>query len=210
MGALARAALAGTVLAALAGCPKRGAPPVDPLLPEQVDTVPARPPLEELRAGADNLDPGPRARALALLVEHEGPDPWARRALLDPSEWVRRAGIEALGARTDDLSRELLEGVVTDDESDPYLRALAALEAPGPDTAAAIGRALDEADEPWQIAPLAFAASRLGDEAAGDKLERALQTGELPLDLQFVEALGRSGDPAVAAALVQAQERVEE
>lgn len=194
----------------LAGCPKGRSGAVDPTLPEQVVTVAADTPLVQLEAGAGSLDPGPRARALALLVANSGPEPWARRALLDPSGWVRRATIEELGRRSDPESRALLEGVAADRDADPYLRGLAAMRAPGPTSAKSMEEALTTEREAWRIAPLALAAVRLGDGAAQPALLSALSTGELPLDLEFMVEVGRSGDPAVAGALETAQGRAEE
>jgi HEAT repeat protein len=203
--------LTGTLVVALAGCPKAGTTgPVDPTLPEQAEEVEPKEPLPQLKAGADSLDPSPRARALALLVEHVGPDPWGRRALLDPTSWVRRAGIEALAARGDPESRAMLEAVAADAQADPYLRGLAAMRVRGPVATRAIVSALAEEREPWRVAPLALAAVQLGDGTALPVLQAALEAGELPLDLAFLEEVGRSGSGEVAAALALAQDRVED
>ncbi|MEQ1502665.1 MAG: hypothetical protein ABMB14_10560 [Myxococcota bacterium] len=198
----------------LAGCPKGRSAVGDPVLPEQVDPVVAQAPLAVLAAGADSLDPGPRGRALALLIEAAGADPWGRRAVVDPSDWVLRQGIDALGRRADPASRALLEQLAADPEGDPYARGLAAIRAPGPASSEAVTRALATEHEAWRIVPLALAAVRLGDAQATAALESSIATGEIPLDVAFVAELGRVTDPAVTAGLVRAleaaQDRVED
>ena len=93
---------------------------------------------------------------------------------------MRRAGIEALGARADPESRALLEDFVADPDGDPYLRGLAAMRAPGPPAAAAIGEALASARQPWRVVPLAFAAVHLGDQGAHDSLRSASPRASFP------------------------------
>lgn len=198
------------LLAGVAGCPKGTPESVVDQLPEQVDAVGSTDPLAALSAGADSMDPGPRGRALALLITNVGPEPWGPRALLDPSDWVRRGAIEALGRRGDPVSRTLLEGVAADTRADPYLRGLAAMRAPGPASAGAITVALAAEHEAWRVAPLALAAVQLGDEAARAPLVASVASGELPLDLEFLLELGRSGEATLVGALEQAQERVED
>lgn len=195
----------------MAGCPKAHKLEVDASLPEERPPVTAQEPLALLRSGADSLEPGPRARALALLVENaDDPAHWGERAMVDPSDWVRRSAVDALALRADEPSRALLERVAGDPENDPYLRAMAALRAPGPSTSRAMTEALAGERESWRVAPLALAAVELGDAGAHDALVRALSTGELALDLGFLREIGKSGDGTLVPALTEAQERVEE
>ncbi|MEQ1566374.1 MAG: hypothetical protein ABMA64_12105 [Myxococcota bacterium] len=193
------------------GCPKSSTFEIDPALPETGDSVQRLEPLSLLEQSAGSLDPAPRARALALLVENgDDPDHWGQRALLDPSDWVRRAGIEALGRRGDAPSRALLERAAADSEGDPYLRAMAAMAAPGPTASAAMADALTRERQSWRVAPLALAAVRLGDGSARPALEQALAQGELPLDLPFLREVGRSEERSLVTALARAQGRVED
>jgi HEAT repeat protein len=196
-------------LVALLGCPKGGST-VETALPEPVSAREASDPVAVLTASATSEDPSPRARALALLLEREGPARWGTQALADESDWVRRAAIEALARRSDPDSRALLEALVANPQVDPYLRGLAALRAPGPASAEAIRAALEQEREAWRVAPLALAAVRLGDEGARPRLVRALETGELPLEIEFLHEIGQTGDPSLVPALVRAQELVEE
>jgi len=182
------------------------APPdgFDAQLPEHVEAVTGRSPLEVLEEGAAALDPTARARALAHLIAHDAA--YAPRALGDPSSWVQRAAVAAVGARGDSAA-ELL-ALVGRTSADPFVRALAALEA---GSAAAEPSRLAQADaaEPWQVAPLALAALVLGDETARDALSAALQTGELALEVDLFFEIGRTDDAALLPALEQAQRRVE-
>jgi HEAT repeat protein len=200
----------GLMLVALLGCPKSGSTLEGALPDEASETSSATDPLTVLTESATSEDPSPRARALALLLEQEGPGRWGQQALADESDWVRRAAIEALARRSDPDSRALLEGLVADPQVDPYLRGLAALRAPGPASAEAIRAALEQEREAWRVAPLALAAVRLGDEAARARLVRALESGELPLEIEFMHEIGQTGDASLVPALVHAQERVEE
>lgn len=199
-----------TLAVLLLACPRAPAERAVDDLPEQATAAVAVDPTAVLEASAATDDPGARARALALLVAAVGAEPWGERGLRDESDWVVRAVVDALGARSDARARALLEGLATDGGADPYVRGLAALRAPGTASATAMSAAWPAEAEAWRVAPLALAAVRLGDEAARPALEGALATGELPLDLEFLEELGRSGDAGVARALGVAQDRVEE
>src|SRR5690606_29906884 len=115
----------------LAGCARHAPSVADPTLPEDEPELPADvQPLDVLTDAADDLDPTPRARALRLLVEHAeapGGGDWASRALLDPSPWVQRAGVEGLVARLPEPeSAQRLERYVAREGADPYVRGLAA------------------------------------------------------------------------------------
>ena len=68
------------VLLALAGCAKKPPSTVDPSLPERRDTVEAGGPAEILQAAVDDEEPGPRGRALEILLAEAPPDALARLA----------------------------------------------------------------------------------------------------------------------------------
>jgi hypothetical protein len=155
-----------------------------------------------------NTDPGTRARALALLVEHAGSG-WGAVALADPSAWVQRQGVEALAVREDPESRALLLSCAAERNTDPYVRGAAAVHAGGEDAAELMRDALRTESEGWRIAPLALALLRLGDTTARDPLARALATGELALEVDFVLEVGASRDPLLLPALQLAEERAE-
>ncbi len=186
----------------LVACPKGRQATFDPNLPEHVDIVTAADPLEVLRSGADSADPTPRARALALLAA-SGPD-WDDEGLSDASPWVQRAVIEAVADRGDGAGRSALEALATREDLDPIVRGLAAVRG----EASAPG--WQDAHEPWVVAPLALAAMAHGDDGAREALADALATGELPLEVELVLEVGRSGDPALLPALQRAQDRVED
>lgn len=201
----------------LAACARHAPSIVDPTLPEETPELPAElSPLDVLVAAADDLDPTPRARALRQLVEHtDAPagGSWSQRALLDPSPWVQRAGVEGLRARlSEPESVTRLEAYVERDAADPYVRGLAA-RALGPDSRVAreaMERARRAARRPWGRAPLAFAAAVLGDAEALEPLARDLASGELALETDFLLAIGESGLTGLLPALREAGDAVEE
>lgn len=169
-----------------------------------------------LAAAAGDLDPTPRARALRLLVEHTDEPAggaWSHRALLDPSPWVQRAGVEGLVARLPEAeSRARLESYVAREGADPYVRGLAARSlGPGSQAARdAMSSGWRAARRAWVRAPLALAAAVLGDAEAVEPLARALASGELGLEPDFLPAVGASGLTALIPALVEATEAVED
>ncbi|MFN7146651.1 MAG: hypothetical protein ACK4YP_22950, partial [Myxococcota bacterium] len=158
-----------------------------------------------LEAGAADLDVGVRRRALGTLVAAD-PAPaggaWALRARFDPSEYVRRAAVDALADRLDEAeTRALLRALVDDENGDPWSRGAAALvladgivdgRVPAGEhaedrariTAAAAGARGSRA------AALLLAATRTGDAAARTRLEELLSGGDLPLELWFLRAVG--------------------
>jgi len=161
-----------------------------------------------LEAEVRGTEPGTRARAVALLIEHVGTG-WGSVALTDPSEWVQRQGVEALAARDDEASRALLLACAAERQTDPYVRGAAAYHAGGDEAARIMREALRAESAVWRIAPLALALLRLGDESARDPLAKALAAGELALEVEFVLDVGASGDPLLVPALQAAEQRVE-
>lgn len=178
-----------------------------------VDTARAQAALEE--AAAD-LDVGLRGPALGQLVR-SSPEPaggaWGQRAAFDPSPWVQREGVEALAARLPEAeSAELLLALASRPEVEPYTRGLAALElADQGDRRAspAMVRCMEERTG-WRALPCALAAARFQEPAGEARLREALSEEELPLDLDFVAALGGSGLMFVGPELLAAHTWVEE
>lgn len=198
-------------LLALLGCPKPS-DALDPALSDtpELPTAGSDDPLGVLEHLAGSEDPSSRARALSLLLTEGDAAKWGPIAMRDESDWVRRAAIEALAARNTPEGRALLEALAADPAADPYLRGLAAMRAPGEASATAIRSALAAEREAWRVAPLALAAVRLGDTEARETLDRALRSGQLPLEIEFFQEIGRTGDTALLPALTAAQATAEE
>ncbi|MBN1334485.1 MAG: HEAT repeat domain-containing protein [Deltaproteobacteria bacterium] len=174
-------------------------------------------PLGVLGAGAEDLDVEIRSKALACLVRR-APEPgggtWTARALWDPSPYVRRAAIRALARRLEETeARDALASVVGRADVDPYTRGLAGTvlaDAGDKRVAGVLSEAWRTASAPWQAAPLALAAARMGDPQAPAAVARALEGGEFPLEVSFFLSIGRSGLSGLAPALVEAAASVEE
>ena len=196
------------LLLALVACHKPPATLADAALTDAVVPVEAKPATEVLTAAAESLDPTPRARALYWLIRTDDVATWGPRAAYDPSPWVQRVAVDALTERGAAGEEQLL-GLATRAGVDPSVRAAAALELPQ-GSAPALHGAWREAPSPWDRAPLALAAHHHGDADALDALARAVATGELHLDLRFVEALAPYGGSGLQESLRTAQRRVEE
>jgi HEAT repeat protein len=170
-----------------------------------------------LAEGAEALDVGVRLQALGQLVRHSeqpGGGQWSPRALMDPSPYVQRRGVEALRQRLPEPeSSEQLVQVVGRPGVEPYTRGLAgrALATQG-DTRAlpALQDALAASEQDWERAPLALAAAMMGDEQALLPLRVALERGDFPLEVEFFLACGTSGLDGLAEALAQGSARLEE
>ena len=170
-----------------------------------------------LEDAAADLDPGVRARALAVLVQtsaEAGGGTWARRGTYDPSPWVQRAVLQALAARAHDpLAAEHLHETVGRSGLSPYVRCGAALRLRDRPTDGLKATVLDiESSQTagWQAAPCTLAAATLGDPDAAGRLDAILREGDLPLDIGFIDDIGRSGLTSLAPALVEAADLVEE
>ncbi len=170
-----------------------------------------------LAQGSEALDVSVRQQALGQLVRHSA-DPaggsWAARALYDPSIYVQRRAIEALGGRLEEpAAADLLLEVVGRDGVEPYTRGLAGrlLAAHGDHRALPpLQTALAAAEEDWQRAPLALAAAMLGDADALSQLQQSLRRGEFPLEVDFFLALGTCGLGGLAEPLAAGARRLEE
>jgi HEAT repeat protein len=171
-----------------------------------------------LEEGAADLDVSVRRRAIATLVAVD-PAPaggaWGPRGRLDPSEYVRRATVEALATRiTEPASRDLLAAILQDTSADPWTRGAAALALLGnpagvsPEHRAAVAAAAGGV-RGTRAAALLLAAAAGGDTTARDRLVRMLEGGGLPLELWFLRALGASGEAAFATGLRAGFDRVE-
>lgn len=199
------------------GCSAKRANPIDAQLPEQVDLAPAAEPRAILEAAASDLDPTPRAIALRWLIQLD-PAPaggtWAPRGLYDPSAWVQRAAVEGLTTRIrEPETRALLAEYALLGQADPYTRceaglALAAVGAS--DVKAGLAAAWRSEREPWVVAPLALAAAAFDDPGALEAAGKALATGEIGLEPEFLRAVGRSGHAELQPSLQAAADAVED
>ncbi len=190
----------------LLGCPHTGAPAV---FETRVVDAEVRGVLE---AAASSLDPLERREALPVLIRLEAAPAggtWGARGRYDPSYFVRRAVIPALGHRAEAEADTLLEGLARETSLEPYTRGLAALELSFRD--AARWRApLAELAAATAADPelLLLAAAHAGDAAALARLGERLATGELPMDLSLPRALIRCRLP-LQSSLAAAVEAVE-
>jgi HEAT repeat protein len=153
-----------------------------------------------LQEGAESLEVPARRRALDLLIALSNPEEsraWSARGLWDPSPHVQRTTTAALQARLPEPdSLAALQGFIRRDGVDSYTRC-----------AAASGLArIGDAYEPWQQAPCALAVAQMASgaqaAAARAQLSEILATGELPLELGFVDDLGQSALPGLGGELV--------
>lgn len=187
----------------------------DTTLPERQIQIEAREPLATLMAAAENEEPDPRARAIALLLRSSPAGelrPLAERALWDPEPWVQRCAIESLGLRLPDTA-DLLESFLQrqDGLADPQAKAVAAalLLEQGRDLGELLRSGWRAERRPWRAAPLQLAAARVGDADAMEALAATLAEGELGLDPDFLLDIGRSGLAELIPALAQASEVAE-
>jgi len=208
------AALAALLLA-LPGCAHLGGKPVPgpEAGPTGLDPL-ARTALER---GASSLDVSTRMRSLDLLLrcvptaELQG---LALRAFYDPSAWVRRRAVEALGARRPEPeTTALLETALARPELGSATRARAGellLERGQPDLSAQLSAAWRALPRGWESVPLALVALRAGDAEAEAVVAAALREGLFPQEAGFFVTVGESGHAGLAGALREARPLVEE
>lgn len=204
------------LLAALWGCARSGPGPESAgasRVSVAVETAGARAVVEE---AAGDLDVGIRGPALGQLVR-SSPEPaggaWGQRAAFDPSPWVQREGVEALAHRLPEpASADLLLTLAEREDVEPYTRGLAALVLAdqGDRRAAPAMVGCMEAGQGWRAVPCALAAARYQEPEGEARLRAALAEEELPLDLDFVAALGASGLDFLVPELQAAHSWVEE
>jgi len=204
-----RPALAPLLIITILGCHKPPATIADASLSDAVEPVEQTPPRQVLEAAAESLDPTPRSRALYWLIRTGELDTWAPRAIYDPSPWVQRVAVDALVLRGP-AAHEHLATLAARADAEPLVRVDAALALPDGYDVPALAEAWRSADAPWDRAPLALAAHHLGDADALDAVASSVATGELHLDLRFVDALAIHGGPRLEPALATAQDRVEQ
>lgn len=196
-----------------AGCVAPATTSVDSSLPEAAHAAPDEDPLAVLTTAASSLDPTQRARALELLILNTEPSggEWGPRGLADPDPWSQRLAARALTTRlTEPESIELLRNYAAQPYGDPYVRGQVALRLHE------VGHGIDDLgdqwrDQPtnWQAAPLALAAAAAGDAEALALVEEVLRTGDLPLEIDFVLDIGRSGLASLIPALEEGAKVVE-
>lgn len=172
-------------------------------LPEATETIAEVTPAAILERAAASTDPVTRADAVAALVtaaDAPAGGPWGPRGLYDPDGWVERATVAALTARLPEPeTAALLAAWVGWPVASPAARATAAwalLDRHLPVDASAAWRA-EPADRGL---PLALPAWSAGDADAGTALVDALTRGAIPLELDFIAALGARGDATWAPA----------
>jgi hypothetical protein len=199
------------------GCAHRGPAPA-----AQVDVERTSAPLDPrvraaLEEGTSDLDVGVRRVALAALVAADpaaGGGPWALRGRYDPSEYVRRAVVDALAGRLrEPETRAAVRAILADAGADPWTRGAAALalvdgaragtvpEAERADDRAVVVRSAAEVHGA-RAAALLLAAAAVGDGPAAERLREQIASGNLPLELWMVRAIGAHPEAGLAAALV--------
>ncbi len=198
---------------ALTGCGGHRAP--EALATASAGRAPDPAALAVLRSGAEDLDVEIRMKSLACLIRSDAEPAggsWSPRALLDPSPYVQRAALEALAARIDEpAARAAVANTARRVGVDPYTRGLAGgILADAGEREASLSEAWRAAIAPWQAAPLALAAARMGDPEAAAAVGRALVEAEFPLEVPFFLSIGHSGLPELAPALRAAAGAVEE
>jgi len=204
---------------ATTGCASRRAVELEgvPVRAATVDEPVPGTPRAVLAEGAQALDVSVRQLSLGQLVRHSelpGGGGWTPRALLDPSPYVQRRAIEALGDRLPEpeAATELLQ-VLKREGVEPYTRGMAGtrLAAQGDARALApLQAALSDVDEAWAQAPLALPCAMLGDTDALALLQAGLRRGDFPLELDFFLALGNSGLTGLREPLAEGAGRLEE
>ncbi len=198
-----------------AGCAHRSPASIDENLPEAVESIPTQSPREILLLATAHDDPTYRARALRLLLETCPRDELAtfgQISIADHDAWVRFSGIESLGAHLDDPTVvALLTHTATASGVPPDARGFAGelLAGHSTEVGTALSQAWRTARHPWERAPIAFASLLHGDPDARDAFIHSISTGELFLDVAFIERVGRSGRDELHDGLEVSQERVE-
>lgn len=206
----------GLLLTVLLGCgPKK--PPADAADPIARADPNAQLARQRLEDAAGSLDVSVRRFALVSLMALEdrpGGGSWAERGLWDPEPAVQRGVVAALESRLPEAETAArLRDFVARDNVDPYVQcsAASALARSGDaSTLPQVQAAVAGAAAGWVAAPCALAAVQMGDDSALAVLTGALREGELPLNMDFFDDLGRSGLSDAAPALVEGLDLMEE
>jgi len=166
-----------------------------------------------LEEGAGSLEVPPRRRALDLLIARSTPADsvsWGARGLWDPNPRIQRTVTAALQARLPEPDAlAALQAFIQRDGVDSYTRCAAAsglARSGDSSTLPDVQAALQAAFEPWQQVPCALAAAQMAAgpdaDAARSQLSELLASGELPLELGFVDDLGHSALPGLGEELI--------
>lgn len=178
------------------------------------DADAARAQLEDATASLDVTTRRFALVSLMALDDEAGGGSWAARGLWDPEPAVQRSTISALDLRLPEADTvSVLQAFVARPGLDPYVRCSAAgvlARAGDQSTLPHVQEAMSAASAAWQAAPCALAAAQMGDAGALQVLQASLREGELPLDMHFLNDLGRSGLSQVSPALREGLELMEE
>lgn len=194
----------GTVLFLEAGCvPKSGT--VTTMEAGTVDPE-ARSVLEAAAADPDASNRRDALRALIRISSEQAGGSWGQRGRWDPSPAVQRATVEALAARQDGaaLLRAMVEG-----PADPWARGYAALALGNDPSLLPVLETAIRQVHPEEAGGLWLAAARNGSGPALAQLEALLRSGEVPLELPFLKAIGESGLKTLVPALVEGLGKME-
>jgi len=203
-----------TLAVSLFGC-HHGPPRLDLQLPEAQGSVEARSALEVLQTAAGSDEPSLRGPALSALLSSGPADElqsWATVCAYDPSASVRGRCVAALGGRDDLDAQGILTAWLASDTLDPVLRGHAGLrlaELGKPAGGDALSVAWHSEHRPFRRLPLALAALALGDTTALSTVRRDLASGEVPMDLRWLEAVGDARVDGLVDALSDAMADVE-
>ena len=163
-----------------------------------------------LEQAAGLMDTTVRQRSLSLLVQHwpePGAGPWAGRGLGDPSPYVQRKSIDALGTRLEEeASRNALIQYLQRSDVSPFNTAKAAILLSQDSSTNVLGLVeehLLEERHHSERAPLLLAAAYLGSEQAPAPLAAALRKGDFPLEMEFFLSIGDRPFPGLTEALVE-------
>lgn len=160
-------------------------------LTDRTATVAAKPPIEVLASGAESLDVSVRRLAIGALVRHDADpcaSPWAQRGRYDPSEYVQRETIDALG---DKACAAVLWTWATDTSLDATTRALAA-DASGEADPVRLGEQALALKTDGRAAMFLLVAGLHGNEPAKLRLAEVARAGNLPIERDLYPKLGEA------------------
>lgn len=160
-------------------------------LTDRTATVVAKAPAEVLALGAASLDVSVRRLAIGALVRHDADpcaSPWAQRGRYDPSEYVQRETIDALGDKT---CAAVLWTWATDTSLDATTRAVAA-DASGEADPVKLGEQALALKTDGRAAMYLLVAALHGNEPAKVRLAEVARSGNLPIERDLYPKLGEA------------------